>query len=490
MYHPRLTRPALPLVLAAALLSAGCTTVGPDYHGAPQAAPAAAARGSFLRAPDALAVAATPAARWWEALGDPVLDGLIDDALGTAPDIAAAAARITQARAGLAAQKTALVPTFNLSAVTPYANLPGNLFGGSGGRTETTIYSPAVDASWETDLFGGTRRKIEGASARAEAAEAGLADARVALSAEIARTYTALRARQASLVLLDRQAAIDTALVGLAEQRFKAGTAPEQPLDQARTQQAQSAADQARARAEAQALTDQLAVLVGREPGTIDARLAAPVAIPLPPAQVAVGDPALLLRQRPDVRRAERNLAAATADIGARLAERFPRLSFTGFLGIGGSRIGDVFDPSSIIGLALPRLQWNLFDNGRNAAQVASARGAAAEAEAQYRKVVLGALQDAEGSLARFGGMRIAYARALDGQNAAARSAALQAARAQGGTIGRSDALIAERQQVQASLGTISAQTDFTNAFIAVEKALGLGWQDRTDPAAVDGKQK
>ncbi|WP_226016760.1 efflux transporter outer membrane subunit [Novosphingobium sp. FKTRR1] len=483
---PRPRRAALVAALLPALMLGGCMTVGPDYRGAPVSAPAAAARGGFLRADAQTTSPVAPAPRWWESLADPVLSGLIDDALASSPDIAIASARITQARAGLAAQKTALVPTFNVSGVAPYINLPANLLGGSdGGRTETNIYSPALDASWEADLFGGTRRKVEAASARAEAADAGLADARVALSAEIARTYAALRARQSSSALLDRQAAIDTQLATLAEQRFNAGTAPEQPLDQVRAQQAQTAADQAKAKAEAQVLTDQLAVLTGKEPGALDSLLASPAPVPLPPAQVAIGDPASVLRQRPDIRRAERSLAAANADIGAKMADRFPKLTFTGFLGIGGSSLGDIFDPASIIGLALPQLKWNLFDAGRSAAQVRNARGAYAEAEAQYRKVVLGALQDAEGSLSRFGGMRIAYARALDSQNAAARSATLQQARAQGGTIGRSDSLAAERQQIQASLAVVSAQTDFTNAFIAVEKALGLGWET---PAAPEGQ--
>jgi outer membrane protein TolC len=127
--------------------------------------------------------------------------------------------------------------------------------------------------------------------------------------------------------------------------------------------------------------------------------------------------------------------------------------------------------------LALPQIKWNVFDGGRSAAQVRNARSAYTESEANYRKVVLGALQDAEGALTRFGGMRIAYARALDSEKAASRAASLQQARAEGGTISRSDAMDAERQQLQAQLGSVTARTDLTTAFIATEKALGLGWQ-------------
>lgn len=466
-----------PALLTATMLS-GCTTVGPNYGGAPNAAAVATARGAFLRAGNDT-VAQIPTARWWEALGDPVLTALIDKALADSPNVTAANARIVQARAGLAANRTALLPTINASGMAPYVNIPGGLLssnGQTGGRDEINIYNVGFDASWEIDLFGGTRRKIEAATARAEAADAGLRDAQVALSAEVARTYVALRGRQAMLTLMDRQDAIDLQLVTLAEQRLHAGTAPEQAVNQLRAQHAQTQADRAKARADSIVLTDQLAVLTGQEPGALDATVATIAPVPLPPVSVAVGDPALLLRQRPDIRAAERQLAAANADIGVQVANRFPKISFTGLLGIGGSHIGDLFDPSSIIGLVLPQIKWSLFDGGRNAAQERSARGAYAEAESKYRAAVLGALQDAEGALTRFGGQRIAFGKAIEGEAQGARAAALQQQRTTAGTASSSDALTAERQRLQLAMAATSAQVDLTNGFVAVEKALGLGW--------------
>ncbi|MCW1384142.1 efflux transporter outer membrane subunit [Novosphingobium sp. KCTC 2891] len=474
----RKTALTLAPALVAGLLLSACTTVGPNYTGAPDVASNAASRGAFLRA-DAAARAEAPAASWWQALGDPVLDGLIADALAGSPNVAIANARIAQARAGLAANRTAILPSVNVSAAAPYFNVPGGLFssnGQSGGRDSVNVYNVGFDSSWEIDLFGGTRRKIEAASARADAAEAGLADAQVTLSAEIARAYVALRARQAVLSVLDRQAAIDDQLVQLAQARLSGGTAPEQPLNEARGQRAQTEGDRAKARADVTVLADQLAVLTGREPGTLDSLIASPGPVPLPPESVAVGDPALLLRSRPDVRIAERQLAAANADVGVQIANRFPKISFLGLLGLGGQNIGDIFDPSKIIGLAVPQLKWSLFDGGRTEAQIRNAKGAYAEAEATYRARVLGALQDAETSLTRFGGQRITFAKALEGQGQAARSASLQQQRAQAGTIGRSDALTAERQALQAQLAAVSARADLTTGFIAVEKSLGLGW--------------
>lgn len=270
---------------------------------------------------------------------------------------------------------------------------------------------------------------------------------------------------------------IDRALVGLASERLAAGTAPAQPLNAAKTQAFASEADLAKTAAEIAVLTDQIAVLTGKEPGALDGMLATAAPVPLPPAQVAVGDPALMLRSRPDIRMAERKLAAANADIGAQIAEKFPKISFLGILGLGGQNIGDVFNPSNIVGIALPQIKWSLFDGGRAERQVDVAKGAYAEAEANYRGAVLGALQDAEGSLARFGAQRIAFARSVDAEQGGLKTVQLQNQRLAAGTIGRSDALMAERQALQLSMAAASAQAEVTTAFVAVEKALGLGWQ-------------
>lgn len=467
-------------LFAVALLASvsACTTVGPNYAGAPETASSAANRGAFLRAGQA--VPAAPIARWWETLGDAELTRLIDSALASSPNIAIANAKIAQARAGLAANKTASVPTIGTSASAPYVNIPANLVNpdSTKDRTDFQRFSLGFDASWELDLFGGTRRKIESASAQAEAAEAGLADAQVSLSAEVARAYTGLRTRQTMLGMLEQQRSLDARLVTLAAQRFQRGTAPEQPLDQARAQLAQTEGQIASTRAEATVLTDQIAMLTGREPGALDQELAAPQAIPTPPATVAVGDPARLLRNRPDIRIAERQLVAANADIGANMAEKFPKVSFMGLLGLGGGSIGDMLNPSEMIGLVLPRISWTLFDGGRTDAKIEVSKGAYAEAEARYQATVLSALTDAENSLTRFGSDRIELGKALDAEAQAKRVVRLQLQRVRGGTISESDALNAERQRLQLGMAAINAQAELMSDYIAVQKALGLGWSD------------
>jgi outer membrane protein TolC len=189
-----------------------------------------------------------------------------------------------------------------------------------------------------------------------------------------------------------------------------------------------------------------------------------------------------LLRNRPDLRQAESRLAAANADLGARIADRYPSISFTGILGLGGTNVGQAFSPSSLIALLQPQLKWNVFDGGRAKAQVRYARGARAEAEADYRSKVTGALQDAENSLTRFGGQRITLAKAIEQHDSAVHIAALQDQRAKGGTLSRADAQSAQRQALRAELATLSATAQLTTDFIAVEKALGLGWDAQETP--------
>lgn len=469
-----------------ALALTGCATVGPDYRRPPAVGDAASTRGRFVRAETP---PAAPASRWWTALGDPVLDGLIDDALHSAPQVAVAEARIAQSRAALAARRTASLPGVGVSGSAPYFNVPANVVDpGADGEDRRALraYSVGFDTQWEIDLFGGRRRQQEGAAAELEAAQAGLADAQVALAAEVARAYTGLRSRQAAGGVLARQRTIDLAQRELAAARLAGGTAPAQPLEQARATLAQGEAEIALNDAEIRVLADQIALLTGREPGTLDdALVRRPAPLPLPPATVAVDDPAAMLRRRPDVRIAERRLAAANAEVGARIADKFPKVSLIGNIGIGGRSLGDVFDPTRIIGIALPRITWPLFDGGRAEAQVRGAKAGYAEAEARYRQTVLAALQEAEGALARYGAQRVAWGKALAASDAAERIARLQRQRARAGTVGESDALTAERQALAARQGALRAQAELTAAYVALSKALGLGWDA---PVAAPGK--
>ncbi len=318
---------------AAMLLLAGCTTVGPDYAGAPAVATDALRQARFHRDDSTIAAttgasadisndaSAPVASRWWRALDDSTLDALVVQALRQSPTLQAAEARLRSARAAFNAQEANGRPKGSASA------LGAGVWQGPGTDHETSLhlYSIGFDATWEVDLFGGTRRAVESASAQAQAVQADLADAQVSLTAEVASTYVGLRAQQARQALLRDTAAVDAQALTLVRQRRDQGVATADDVEQ-RAQQAEATqASLADVAAEITASLDQLALLTGQAPGTLDDALAAATpALPHAPDRVAIGDPAALLQRRPDIRAAERRLAGRTAQIGQETAKYFP----------------------------------------------------------------------------------------------------------------------------------------------------------------------
>jgi len=468
---------ALPLPVLSLVALLGACTLGPDYSGPPTLTGAAAPPAGFVRAgadTTPAAPAATSASSWWSVLGDPLLDSLEQRALVGNPGIAVAEARLRQARAQLRLDDANRLPAIGAQGTIIEARLPG--IGSSASNSSLHFFNVGLDASWEPDLFGGQRRTAEASRAGVGAAEASVADAQVRLTAEIAQTYVALRDRQQRLALTREAAGLQRRMHELTRQRVAAGTASQLELERVGTQLEASEAQALPIEAEIDAALNALATLTGAAPGALDASLASPAAVPLPPARLAVGDPASLLQRRPDVRAAERRLAAQSARIGVAEAARFPRISFMGILGLGGTSPADLVDLGSLSALAIPRLTWSFLDFGRGAARVAQARAARDEAEAGYRQAVLAALQDAEDALSRFAHRRDSVASAARQLAAAERAAALTEQRVAQGTVSRIDELEAERQQVVARSNLAAASAALTADFIAVHKALGLGW--------------
>lgn len=465
------------LTFLASLLLGACT-VGPNYAGPPSLASAGIPSARFVRGADAATNAAPALANWWTQLADPVLDELEVRALQGSPSIAVSEARVRQARASVRLERANQYPSLSASAMYAHAELPGiDLGSGDSGGTSLNFYNLGLNASWEPDLFGGQRRTREAAAAQLGASLANVGDAQVQLTAEVAQAYVNLRERQQRLVTLGRTQGLLKQVLDLAQQRYRGGTATQFDVERARTQLNATGADTASAQADYDVYLDALAVLTGSAPGSLDATLKPGRPLPLPPAVLDVGDPASLIQRRPDIRAAERNIAAANARIGVAEAARFPKLSFMGILGLGGTSPSDLLDLGNISAIALPQLQWNFLDFGRGRARVEQARGALDEADAQYRQTVLGALQDAEDSLSRFGHQRQTVAHLAEVARSADHSAALMRQRYKAGVTTLTDTLDAERQSVVAHQNLTSATAVLTGAFVAVEKALGLGWQ-------------
>jgi NodT family efflux transporter outer membrane factor (OMF) lipoprotein len=459
-----------------AALAAGCLaacTVGPDYRGAPPAPPLAARAVAFNRAPDGSSAAEPSAAPWWRALGDPELTALIEAALAHSPDVEAAEARLRESRAALREQQRNALPKSSASASYLNAELPkstldlGNL----------NLYNLAFDATWEIDLFGGTRRAVQAASAESVAVEADLADARVQLAAEVGEAYVELRDREARQELARRTAALEARILDLTEQRRAQGVASDLDVERIRTQLENTRASIIPLDEQITESLDQLAVLSGREPGSLDAELTIPRPLPALPATVPVGDPAAMLRRRPDIRAAEFRLASQTAQIGEREADWFPKLTLFGDLGFSAASPDGLVRRNNFLALGVPYLQWNALDFGRTRARVNQARAGRDEADAKYRSTVLGALRDADSALSRYGHQREYVVKLEAVETSAAKASSLTEMRYRAGTSSALDWLDAERTRFSAEQDRVAGEAELIKDYVALQKSLGLGWQ-------------
>jgi NodT family efflux transporter outer membrane factor (OMF) lipoprotein len=465
----------------------GCT-VGPNYKAPPVVASDAAARGTFVRARDAALVPAPGLARWWDALADPTLTALVDDALAHSPTIDEATARIRAAQAQLKQQRASQLPSVSANATYLHAELPGvgisqsgtadggETPGGTSGSSNLDFYNLGLNASWELDLFGGGRRGVEQSRATIGARVAELVDAQVSLSAQVAQAYVNLRDVQARISLNQESTALQQRQVALAQQRYASGTASLLDVERLRNQLESTEADAIPLGAQVDEYLNQLAVLTGRTPGSLDVTLGTAVPVPLPPAKVAIGDPAALIAHRPDIRAAERQLAASTAAVGVNKAKELPGIRFLGILGLGGTNPSDVFDTGNLTTLLAPSLSWSFLDFGRNRAATRASEAEREGAEATYRRTVLAALQNAEDALSRFGNTRAQLFQLARAEATAARTVELNDQRIRAGTSSVIDQLDIERRRLSASIAAEQARAQLTQSYIAVNKALGLGW--------------
>jgi NodT family efflux transporter outer membrane factor (OMF) lipoprotein len=482
-----LNRPTCFALAAAVFVTvlSGCT-VGPDYRGAPAVAQNDLQSKTFLRTPNTGMTTASAPNQWWLALNDPQLNELIATALAHSPDVHIAQARLRESRAQLDQQNANALPKISGNAAAlrtrepdfnalNWAGSSGN--SGSSGRGPLQFYTAGFDASWEIDLFGGTRRAIEAASANAQAVDADLADTQVSLAAEVARTYVELRDQQTRLELAQRQAQTEQKILTLTEERRQRGTAADVDVERLSTQVENTRATLTPLDAQVTDSLDRLAVLTGNAPGTLDSQLAATRPLPALPQTVAIGDPSALLQQRPDIRAAERRLASSNAQIGEHIADFFPKVTLLGDIGFSASDPGHLIRKSNFSWIAAPYLQWNALDFGRTLGSVHAAEASRDEAQAQYTKAVLEALQDANSSLSRYGHQREHVVTLQKVEASATHSATLMRQRYSAGVATLIDLLDTQRQEFTAQQNVVAGQAELLEDFIALQKSLGLGWQ-------------
>lgn len=472
-----MARHPLVLFLAAALPLAGCT-VGPDYR------PKAPAE---LGVPEGYSVPANQQqredlTRWWSKFDDPMLGALVEQGRAANLDVAQAVTRLRQARESLVQSRASLLPQISASAgysrnVTVTGSNPGG---------QNDNFSIGADADYQVDLFGGVRRGVEASSAQYQAAGFDYATVLISIESEIARNYVLARLAQLQLANARDALAIQDDNLEIAGFRVQAGLVSSLDAEQARAARAQTAASIPNIEASYNSFVSRLGVLTGQAPGALKAQMAVVRPIPTGPASVATGIPAETLRQRPDVRRAERNLAAATAQIGVATAQLYPALSIGGSLNSGGGAIGTLFD--AISGRLFAGLAQTIFDGGRRRSQVRSAEAAAEGAFLAYKQTVLTGLEDVENAIVALDAAQRRSREFAIAYEAANNSAILSRMQYRSGLTDFTTLNQAESQLLSARNGLSQSQADQATALIQLYLALGGGWESGTIPEAPNGQ--
>jgi multidrug efflux system outer membrane protein len=456
------------LLIASAV--AACA-VGPNYTRPQTPTPS-----HFSEAESAVYSGEEGPARFWRQFDDATLDGLVADALAANHDLRIALARWQEARAVHRETRFDLIPTVTASGGYTRQELPSAQSFGLGALDER-YYDAGFDASWELDLFGRVRRGVEAARAEVEGAEAGLRAAQVSVTAEVARTYFELRGQQSELEVAERNVSNERATLELTTSLLDAGRGTEFDTSRAQAQLSSTLATIPPLQSDIARSIHRLAVLTARQPEALSERLGVVRPLPALPSITGVSDPATLLRRRPDIRVAERDLAASTAQIGVAVGDLFPKVTFNGSFGYAAGSPGALGAAGTREYLIGPSISWAAFDLGRVRARIDQAHARNDQALALYEQTVLRALEETENALVAHARARDRLAEVEHEAQASETASHIARARYEGGMVGFLEVLDAERTQLTAEDQLAQSRTETATSLIAVYKALGGGWQ-------------
>lgn len=418
-------------------------------------------------------------ARFWTVFNDPRLDRLVNDALLANKDLQRARANLRASRAARRLAGFDLFPTVTGAGSYTHAResrtqLPAVL------SEERTLDSVDVgfDAFWELDFFGRVRRAVQAARAEEQASAASLRDVQVTVTAEVARNYFVLRGLQEQLAVATRNADNQAQTLKVTQARLEAGRGTELDSARAEAQLKTTLASIPLFESSIATTIYRLSVLTGRLPDALTNDLQAPEPLRDLPALNAVGDPATLLRRRPDIRVAERSLAASTARIGVAIGDLFPKVTFTGSIGYDAATFRGIGKSGSDTYSVGPGISWAAFDLGRVSARIKIAHAQADADLAAYEASVLGALEETEGALVTYGRAQSRRDLLTQAATASERASDLARQRFRGGLTDFVNVLEAERDALSVQDSLAQSRTQTATALVAVYKALGGGWVD------------
>ncbi len=459
------------LLLFPVLIQFSCTAVGPDYK-KPATPTPPNWNANLSGGVRATSVDDDTLARWWTTLNDPTLESLIDRAVRGNLDLRRATAALREARARRGIAEADRFPTITTSGSVGFNRVSDRL----GNGANLGLFRSGFDSGWEADVFGGVRRSIEAAEATIEASQESIRDVLVSLVAEVAINYVEVRQFQRQLSIAENNLTIQEDSLRLAEQRYGAGLVNRLDLDQARYAVADTRSRIPVLQTQLEQAKNRLAVLLGNIPGELSNELRQAAPIPVGPAQLAIGIPADMLRRRPDVRRAERILAAQTANIGVATAARYPHFGLPGSIGFDFVTKGNPLSLGNLIGSLGVSAFYTLFDAGRLRQQVEIENALQEQAFVDYQSSVLLALEDVEDAVVAYADQQVRRRSLVEAAEAAGRAVETVRANYVAGLVDFQPVL--ESQRSLLSFQDQLAQTDgaVTSELIRLYKALGGGW--------------
>jgi NodT family efflux transporter outer membrane factor (OMF) lipoprotein len=464
----------LSIMLTIVILS-GCKAVGPDYV-MPETPVSASWHSQLEGGLSAEEMDKQTVASWWTTLNDPILTSLIDRAVAGNLDLKSALARVRQSRALRNIAGAGLFPTLNIGASDTFSR--GRKDIGTGETNE--LYAANFDAGWELDIFGGVRRSVESATADLQARRENERDVLVSLLAEVALNYVEVRTYQARLASAQANLETQNETYQLTQWRNEAGLGDELAVQQALYNLVSTRSQIPSLRTGLEETINRIAVLLGEQPGRINEELTNPESIPVTPLSVAVGVPAEMLRRRPDVRQAERELASQTAQIGVAAAELYPRLSLDGSIGIEAGSLRNLLrNASSSDTWTLsggPRVSWAIFDAGRIRQNIQVQSALQEQALIQYEAVILGALEDVENALVSYAQEQQRREDLREATQAAQKAAELARNKYEAGLTDFNNVLDTQRSVLSFQDQLAQSNGTVTTNLIRLYKALGGGW--------------
>jgi NodT family efflux transporter outer membrane factor (OMF) lipoprotein len=472
-------------VFAATLLIAGCE-VGPNYKppqtrvgkfwNAPQPVPTTQSTDLPTTQRSITIEGAQAEQRWWTSFNDPELNSLIDRAIQANLDVRAAEYRIIQARAQRGATASQLYPQVNSGGSYTRAHSAGtqtnNHFDSS-----YDAWQAGLDATWELDIFGGVRRSVEAADANIGFAIEDRRDALVTLLGEVAMDYMQLRGYQQEILIARKNLTSQERTAAVTRRKQEGGLVTGLDVANAEADVAGTASSLPVLESAAEQSVYALSVLLAQEPDALEAELQTDQAIPATPPEIPIGLPSDLLRRRPDIRRAERSLAAATANIGSATAQLFPSFSLVGDLGLQNSQFQPLFNGASRYWSIGPSVSWAIFDAGRIRANIDVQNALQMQALLAYQKAVLTALQDVKNALVAYAKEQVHHKALADAVAANQRAVDISTRLYSVGATDFLNVLTAQRSLFASEDALVQSQSAVSTDLVALYKALGGGWQ-------------